>query len=290
MTAWRRKGQWLEWTASAEPSTLEEVKAFLPDAIDERTVKKLWSASGVEIQGRRILLRLFPEEPLQYMPEWTGIEVLFEDDFCLVADKPAGMKVHPTGESEGGTLLHAVGWHLESMGQSCRPRHIHRLDEDTTGPVLMAKCPWAQVRLDEAMREKKVERTYVALVHGRLSPNRGRVDAPIGRDRHHATRRRVSPGGERAVTHYEVVESYRSATLVRLRLETGRTHQIRVHLSHLGHPLIGDTLYGGRREGMERQALHGERLMFPHPWSGESIEVQSPWPPDFTALNERLKK
>ncbi|UUZ84393.1 RluA family pseudouridine synthase [Paenibacillus sp. P26] len=256
--------------------------------------RKFWARpqqeGGVQVQGRRIRLRLFPAEPLHYMPEWAGIEVLYEDDFCLVADKPAGMKVHPTAEGESGTPLDAVRWHVEAAGEPCRPRHIHRLDEDTTGPVLFAKYEWPQIRLDEAMREKKVGRVYLAFVHGRLQLDRGTVDAPIGRDRHHASRRRVSPGGERAVTHYETVERFRDASLVRLRLETGRTHQIRVHMSHLGHPLVGDTLYGGHPQGIARQALHGEKLEFVHPWTEERIEAEAPWPEDFAELAVRLQK
>ncbi len=140
------------------------------------------------------------------------------------------------------------------------------------------------------MREKSIGRTYVAFVQGRLAKAKGRIDAPIGRDRHHPTRRRVSPTGESAVTLYERLETYPDAALVRLTLETGRTHQIRVHLSHLGHPLIGDALYGGRRDAIGRQALHGEALVFPHPFTNEPVAVSSPWPADFGALQERLKK
>ncbi|MCZ8513337.1 RluA family pseudouridine synthase [Paenibacillus filicis] len=285
---WKRKGEWLEWTLPEElpgPDALRGLPGFTP-----KFVSKLGREGGIQLQGQRARLRLFPSEPLQYMPEWAEVEVGYEDDFCLVALKPAGMKVHPTEAGETGTLLQAVGWHLESTGQACRPRHIHRLDEDTTGPVLFAKYEWPQIRLDEAMREKQVERIYIALVQGRPRSDRGTVDAPIGRDRHHAVRRRVSPGGDRAVTRYEVLERYRDAALVRLRLETGRTHQIRVHMSHLGHPLLGDALYGGRSEGLSRQALHGERLVFPQPWTGEPVEVEAPLPADLAALLNRLKK
>jgi 23S rRNA pseudouridine1911/1915/1917 synthase len=284
----RRKGEWLEWTADQEIHVIEELEPILP--VQSPYLRKLERTGGLSFKGKRVRLRLFPEEPLQYMPEWSEIDVLYEDDFCLVVDKPAGMKVHPTKEGETGTLLQAVGWHVQAAGEACRPRHIHRLDEDTTGPVLFAKYDWAQLQLDAAMREKRIDRRYVAIVQGELRQAKGRIDAPIGRDRHHATRRRVSTTGDPAVTHYELVERLQGASLVRLKLETGRTHQIRVHLSHLGHPLIGDTLYGGRKQGLERQALHGEKLSFPHPWTGQPMETEAPWPADFDALYRFLKK
>lgn len=156
--------------------------------------------------------------------------------------------------------------------------------------MLLAKCEWAQVRLDAQMREKRIHREYAALVQGRFGQARGTIDAAIGRDRHHPTRRRVSPTGERAVTYYEVERQFAVAALVRLRLETGRTHQIRVHLAHLGHPLFGDRLYGGRSAAeIARQALHGQRLTFSQPLTGEPVEVSSPWPEDFRLLYDRLQ-
>ncbi|MCZ8519100.1 MULTISPECIES: RluA family pseudouridine synthase [Paenibacillus] len=289
MKGWKRRGEWLEWTAPAELSSVREADPAWLERLGEKWLRR-WEASGsASVKGRRLLLRMFPEESGIVAGAWLPLEVLYEDDFCLVADKPAGMKVHPTQEGEEGTLLHAAAWHLEASGQRVRARPVHRLDEDTTGPVLIAKCEWAQVKLDEEMREKRITREYCALVQGRVERARGTLDAPIGRDRHHATRRRVSPTGERAVTHYEVAERLQDATLVRLRLETGRTHQIRVHLAHLGHPLIGDRLYGGPADGeFRRQALHGERLTFAHPLTGENVEADSPWPEDFRSLYERL--
>lgn len=287
----RRKGEWLEWTlphGQEASAALDELKARM--GLPPRFWTKLEQAGGLQTNGPRLRLRLFPKEPLQHMPAWAGTDILFEDDFCLVANKPAGMKVHPTEQGESGTLLEAVSWHVLAAGDECRPRHIHRLDEDTTGPVLFAKHDFAQARLDAAMREKRIGRTYIALAHGLVEAERGTIDAPIGRDRHHPVRRRVSPSGEPAQTYYETVERYLEATLVRLRLATGRTHQIRVHMSHLGHPLLGDALYGGQTRLFRRQALHGERLAFPHPWSGEETEVFAPWPAELAALAAALQK
>ncbi|AFH65051.1 RluA family pseudouridine synthase [Paenibacillus caseinilyticus] len=291
MKGWNRRGEWLEWTAPSELSSIWAAERAVLELIGEKWLRK-WEASGdAVVKGRRLLLRMFPEEPGIEAGAWMPLEVLYEDDFCLVAGKPAGVKVHPTADGEEGTLLHAAAWHLEASGQRCRPRHIHRLDEDTTGPVLLAKCGWAQVRLDEQMREKQISREYAAFVRGRFGQARGTIDAAIGRDRHHPTRRRVSPTGDRAVTHYEVERQFAGAALVKLKLETGRTHQIRVHLAHLGHPLFGDTLYGGpSAPEIGRQALHGQRLTFDHPLTGEPVDVSCPWPRDFESLYERLQR
>jgi len=179
----------------------------------------------------------------------------------------------------GGTLDDAAVRHVLRAGDPLPVHHIHRLDADTSGPVLYAKNDLAQLRLDEAMREKRIDRRYVAIVHGVPRPPAGTIDAPIGRDRHHGSRRRVAPGGDRAVTHYETLKAAGGMALVRVRLETGRTHQIRVHFSHIGHPLLGDKLYGAPADPhLPHQALHGERLVFPHPWTGRTVAVEAPRP------------
>lgn len=247
-----------------------------------------------ESQPLVLALRMFPLEPLAGDPLYrlaqsskpTGsqeldqrAEVLFEDDHCLVLSKPAGMPVHQSSPGQQGTLDEAVLRHLIATGQQARARHIHRLDDWTSGPVLYAKHELAQLRLDEAMRDKEIERTYIAIVQGMPLQASGTIDKPIGRDRHHSARRRVSPTGDRAVTHYEVVQRLRGAALVRLTLETGRTHQIRVHMGYIGHPLLGDSLYGGPAQHLSHQALHGEQLQFRHPLHGEWVTVHAPAPP-----------
>ncbi len=294
---WRRKGEWLELEVADTLESVEQAAKQAAAIIGEKWSRTLLRQEGLQWKGRRLLLKLFPDEPADTVCELDAeaggrgdVAILYEDDFALVVSKPAGMKVHPTEAGERGTLLQAVDYLLASDGQRVRARHIHRLDEDTTGPVLFAKHAWVQTVLDAAMREKAIGRTYIAVVQGRLAKAAGRIDAPIGRDRHHPTRRRVSPRGEHAVTRFERLETYRDASLVRLRLETGRTHQIRVHLSDAGHPLYGDLLYGGKPDAIGRQALHGEHLAFPHPLTSELIEVEAPWPDDFHALLQRLKK
>ncbi|MFK7694207.1 RluA family pseudouridine synthase [Paenibacillus sp. HJGM_3] len=291
MTAYERKGEWLEIRLPSDVPESFNVSDCAAQylRLTPKEIARLSHAAGLEGKGGRLRARLFPEELPAFEPEWTELDILYEDDFCLVVSKPAGMAVHPGVPGERGTLAGAMAAYYESTGQPVAVRHIHRLDADTTGPVLYAKNAYAHVRLDEAMRRGTIGRTYVAVVSGRVARDRGTIAEPIGKDRHHAARRRVSPGGDPAVTHYEAVERFNAATLVRVRLETGRTHQIRVHFSHLGHPLLGDSLYGGPKGPIGRQALHGASLRFSHPFSQELIETECPLPEDFRALLENLK-
>lgn len=278
----RRKGEWIELTLPGDTCTREEICAVLP--VPLKLWRKLEREDGIRRQGKKILLKVFPDEPSSVPGEWTDLQVLFEDDYLLVVNKPAGMAVHPSEPGQGGTLANAVAGYYESRGQRCAVRHIHRLDQDTSGAVLYAKYELPHLLLDEAMREKAIGRIYAAVCGGKPVPPAGTVSAPIGKDRHHRARRRVSPGGDAAVTHYRTVESYRDAALLELRLETGRTHQIRVHMSHIGHPLLGDSLYGGTMNAFGRQALHGARLLLRHPVTGEDLAVDAPYPEDFRKL------
>ncbi|WP_409299336.1 RluA family pseudouridine synthase [Peribacillus sp. SCS-26] len=209
---------------------------------------------------------------------YMGIDILYEDDQVLVINKPPGLETHPSSPGQNDTLLNGAAFHMLMNGENYFPFHIHRLDKDTSGAILFAKDRLSAAILDRLLLERKIKRTYLALVHGLINKN-GTIKESIGRDRHHGTRRRVSPGGSPAVTHYEVVKQIRGKeqTLLACRLDTGRTHQIRVHLSYIGHPIVGDTLYGGRPE-VPRQALHASKLVFPHPITEEMIEVTAPFP------------
>jgi 23S rRNA pseudouridine1911/1915/1917 synthase len=290
LNAAKRKGEWLELklpeTLAAVP--LNGLMQLLP--IPGKVAGRLISVNGVQRQGKLLRLKLFPEERPEFEPEWMELNILYEDDYCLVVNKPDGMEVHPSVKGQRGTLAHKVAAYYDMTNQKCRVRHIHRLDKDTTGPVLYAKNELAHYVFDAAMREKRIERIYAALAEGVVKDAKGVIDAPIGQDRHHSTRRRVSETGESAVTRYEVIERFADHTLVRLRLETGRTHQIRVHLSHLGHPIAGDGLYGGHRPIMQRQALHGEKLVWPHPWTGDRLSVHASLPDDFAAALRALRE
>ncbi|MCF7621075.1 MULTISPECIES: RluA family pseudouridine synthase [Bacillaceae] len=207
-----------------------------------------------------------------------GISILYEDDVLLIANKPAGMDTHPSQPGEAHSLLNGVAHHLQKTGQTCMIKHIHRLDKDTTGAVLFAKNRLIGSMLDRMLEEREIKRTYLVLVEGNIKKNEGEIKEKIGRDRHHATRRRVSPTGQTAVTHYRVLnrDPKKNLTLVSCTLESGRTHQIRVHFSHLNHPLAGDTLYGGKKT-FPRQALHARKIEFIHPISEEKMIVEAPF-------------
>ncbi|WP_238402850.1 RluA family pseudouridine synthase [Paenibacillus mesophilus] len=285
----RRKGEWLE-------IKLPEGLAGAPIAVilkqlplPAKLTAKWMATNGAVKQGQLLRLKLFPHESPGFPADWMELNVLYEDDFTLVVNKPVGMEVHPSVQGQRGTLAHAVAAYYEASGQPCRVRHIHRLDKETTGPVLYAKNEYAHYEFDKAMREKKIERIYLAVAEGVFEQRKGKIDKPIGQDRHHSTRRRVSETGDPAVTLFEVVDTFVNHTLVRLRLETGRTHQIRVHLSSIDHPLAGDGMYGGTRRYIHRQALHGEKLVWHHPWTGERMEVRAPLPEDMSRLLDQLR-
>ncbi|NEW04483.1 RluA family pseudouridine synthase [Paenibacillus sp. SYP-B3998] len=289
---WVRQGEWLElpiphdkWKP-LQPRAIEELEGIL--RVPRKLFLRLASQGGVRVLDNKLLLHVFPKEKAAIAPEVYQLDIGYEDDFCLVVNKQAGMSIHPAEVGQKGTLAAAVAYYYASTGQACSIRHIHRLDQDTTGAVLYAKNEWAHILLDEAMREKRIDRRYVAIAEGVFRSKQGTIEAPIGKDRHHAGKRRVTPGGDAAVTHYQVLKQMKRAALVELELETGRTHQIRVHLHYLGHPLIGDSLYGGSTNFLRRQALHGERLLFDHPVTRKQIVVQAAWPQDMLALLEKL--
>lgn len=303
--AWVRRGEWLE----AMPGRVLTGAADKEAAVDEwllNTVRmpaklhtRLRHEGGILRRGDRVRLALFPSREPGIEPVWEGLDVLYEDDFCLVVHKPAGMSIHPDGSRKETTLDHLVAGHYAASGGGIAVRHIHRLDKDTTGPVLYAKNEFAQLVLDADMREKVISRRYAAIAEGHVEASLKVIDAPIGRDRHHSGRRRVAPGGQPAITRIIGREVLHGGTLLHVELETGRTHQIRVHLSHRGHPLYGDSLYGGPVWQAERsaasaavhggrQALHGELLAFRHPWTGERLEISDPWPEDMLELYRLL--
>lgn len=286
----RAKGEWFELKLpdiyTAAPATA--ILRFFP--LPPKLAGKLLAEHGVQKNGVMLKLRLFPKERPGMEPDWMDMNILFEDEFMLIVNKPMGIEVHPSAHGQKGTLANAVAAYYEMTGKPCKVRPVHRLDKDTTGPVIFAKNEFANLVLEKAMKEKQVERLYTAIAEGRIETHKGVIDAPIGQDRLHSTRRRVSETGETAVTHYEVADRLPGHTLVRLRLETGRTHQIRVHLSHIGHPIAGDGMYGGGRKFISRQALHGEKLVCFHPWTGEKINVRAPLPDDMQRMLEQLRK
>ncbi len=223
-------------------------------------------------------------------PVEMELRVVHEDADLLVVDKPPSLLVHPTSPDQRHTLAHGVAWHLRQQGVHAAVHPVHRIDRDTSGLVLFARTAHAHHRLDVQLRAGELRREYLALVDGVMAEDRGVVDAPIGRDPRNPVLRVVRNDGEPAVTRWEVAERCPSATLVRLELETGRTHQIRVHLLHAGHPVLGDRQYGRRRlDLMPRQALHAWRLAFTHPSTGAPMELTAGLPPDMREALDALK-
>lgn len=253
--------------------------------------------------GERVVLDAPDEDAVAHVAQAIDLAIAYEDKDVIVVDKPAGFVVHPGAGKPDGTLQNALLAHDAKLAKLPRAGIVHRLDKDTTGLLVVARNEKARMALSEALAAREIHREYQAVCVGVMTAG-GKVDAPI--DRHPVDRLRmaVRHGGREAVTHYRVVERFRRHTHVRVMLETGRTHQIRLHLSHAGYPLVGDPVYGRRLvvpkgaapafaellRGFRRQALHAAKLGFPHPRDGRSVEVESPLPGDMRALIAALRR
>jgi 23S rRNA pseudouridine1911/1915/1917 synthase len=219
-------------------------------------------------------------------PEAMDVRIAWEDEHLLVVDKPAGVVVHPAPGHATGTLVHGlIALGAEGGEEDERPGIVHRLDRDTSGLLVVARSDGAYAKLRELVARRELERTYLALVRGRPRSRRGRIEAPIGRDRSDPLRHSLDTDTPReAVTHFEVERLYERHALLRVRLETGRTHQIRVHLAAIDLPVAGDVVYGVTEPGLPRQFLHATRLAFPHPFSGRRVNAESPLPVDLAGF------
>jgi len=244
--------------------------------------------------GQRVEVLAPAADPLLVGPEAIPLAVVHEDADVLVIDKPAGLTVHPAPGHRGGTLVNAVLARvpgISGIGGALRPGIVHRLDKDTSGLLVVAKTDTAYRSLSAQLRARTMGRVYLALVRGAVAAESGVISAPVGRHPTHRTRMAVVPRGRPAVTAYRVRERLPGATLLECRLETGRTHQIRVHLLHAGYPILGDPVYGGARvPELERQALHATRLEFLHPRTGTRLAFDAPLPGDITVLLDRLRR
>jgi 23S rRNA pseudouridine1911/1915/1917 synthase len=281
--------------------------AALPD-LTRSAAARLLAAGCVTAQGRALPknYRLRGDEVLTVtLPEAAETEVsaqdipldvVYEDEDVIVVNKPAGMVVHPAPGHPDGTLvnalLHHCGDSLSGVGGEKRPGIVHRIDRDTSGLIIAAKNDAAHLCLSAQLADHTLARTYECLVTGNLREDSGTVDAPIGR--HPVDRKKMAVNlrsGRRAVTHWEVIARYNGVTHVRCRLETGRTHQIRVHMAHIGHPILGDTVYGAKKAvpGLTGQCLHATALRFLHPRTGEPVELHCPLPEEFRAWLRKLE-
>ncbi|MET0851751.1 MAG: RluA family pseudouridine synthase [Candidatus Rokuibacteriota bacterium] len=297
----------MQWTRTVEPGEVGErldrwLAARFAD-LSRTRIKSLVDEGQVRVSGDRskaayrlkagdeVVVELPPPPTEELTPEAIPLDVVFEDDHVLVVDKPAGMGTHPgagqrTGTLAAAALAHAPG--LAGVGGPRRPGIVHRLDKGTSGLIVLAKTPRAYDRLTAQLARREVSRRYLCLAHGRVTRPAGVVDAPIGRDPRSRVRMAVAREGRgrRAVTRFRVLERPGDYSYVECRLETGRTHQIRVHLASLGHPIVGDTTYGARRAGLPSDleaglhgvALHAAGLGFVHPETGEPVELESPLP------------
>ena len=236
--------------------------------------------------GEQVEVELPDANETAVVGEPMELRIAWEDEHLLVVDKPAGLVVHPSGGNRGGTLVHGLVAHGAAGGEEAdRPGIVHRLDRDTSGLLVVARSQSAHRRLQEAIRRRKVERRYLALVRGLPRSRTGRIEAPIGRDRTDRTRHSLDTATPRdAVTWFELLEQLPGHAYLEVRLESGRTHQIRVHLAAVDLPVSGDRAYGVPGDlGLERQFLHAHRLTFAHPFTGDEVDVSSPLPPDLEA-------
>ena len=228
-------------------------------------------------------------------PQDIPLDVVYEDDDVIVVNKPTGLVVHPAPGHPDGTLvnalLHHCGDSLSGIGGEKRPGIVHRIDRDTSGLIIAAKNDAAHLALSAQLKDHSLSRTYECLVTGNMKQDSGTVDARIGRSSADRKKMAVVPTGRRAVTHWEVVARYPGVTHLRCRLETGRTHQIRIHMAYIGHPILGDTVYGAKKPvpGLTGQCLHATGLRFVHPRTGEPVELHCPLPPEFTAMLQKLQ-
>ncbi|QXO17916.1 MULTISPECIES: 23S rRNA pseudouridine(1911/1915/1917) synthase RluD [Vibrio] len=253
--------------------------------------------------GEEITVQAELEDEQRWEAQDIPLDIVYEDDDIIVINKPRDFVVHPGAGTPDGTVLNALLFHYPAIAEVPRAGIVHRLDKDTTGLMVVAKTVPAQTRLVRELQKRNITREYEAIAIGKMTAG-GMIDKPIGRHSTKRTLMAVSPLGKPAVTHYRVAEHFREHTRIRLRLETGRTHQIRVHMSYLQHPLLGDSAYGGRARipkgateeltamirGFDRQALHAVMLRFEHPITGEELEFHAPVPDDMVAMSEALRE
>ncbi|HET8945340.1 MAG TPA: RluA family pseudouridine synthase [Candidatus Polarisedimenticolia bacterium] len=302
----------MELSESRRGERLDQVLPELVSGHSRASLQRLIREGHVQVDGRaarpayrirggeQVRVHVPPPVPSLLEPEAIPLRILHEDPDLLVIDKPAGMTVHPGAGVRGGTLVNALLHHgrgLSSIGGVERPGIVHRLDRDTSGVLVVARNDRAHRHLAAQFKGRRVEKIYDALVWGRPRSAAGRIDQPIGRHTAARVRMAVRRDGRPSVTRFAIARALGPMTLLEVRPETGRTHQIRVHLAHLGHPIVGDPLYGGRRargpgelSGFDGLALHARSLAFDHPADGRRLCFEAPRPEPFEALIERLAK
>ncbi len=275
-------------TRSAAAKAIEEGRVLVSGKVPSKSLKLIGNET----------IEFTPEEPapIDAVPQDIPLDVVYEDDDVIVVNKPSGLVVHPAPGHSDGTLVNALLFHcgasLSGVGGALRPGIVHRIDRDTSGLIIAAKNDYAHQFLSAQLADHTLARTYECIVVGNLREDSGTVDAPIARDSRDRKRMAVVPGGRRAVTHWTVLARYPGYTHVQCRLETGRTHQIRVHMAYLGHPILGDTVYGAKKPvpGLTGQCLHAVGLQFIHPRTKELVSLSCPLPGEFTAALRKIDR
>ena len=299
----------LTLTADREGERLDAFLARSVPGLTRSAAQKLLEDGAVTLSGRpgkkndrtaagmEVSLTLPQPEPLDVLPQNIPLDVVYEDDDVIVVNKPVGMVVHPAPGHPDGTLVNALLYHcgssLSGINGVLRPGIVHRIDRDTSGLIIAAKNDRAHLALAAQLQDHTLARVYEAVAVGNLKKDSGTVDAPIGR--HPVDRKKMAvdrKNGRPAVTHWSVLARYPGYTRIECRLETGRTHQIRVHMASIGHPLLGDVVYGNKKPfpGLAGQCLHAKRLRFLHPSTGEPVEVECPLPQWFTDVLKKINK
>jgi 23S rRNA pseudouridine1911/1915/1917 synthase len=275
--------------------------------LSRATAQRLIKTGEITVNGRpsrpsyrvqvddEVVVRVPAEMPEPVIPEDIPLDIIYEDDVLLVVNKPAGMVVHPALGHTSGTLVNAILAHcpqIAEVGGPDRAGIVHRLDKDTSGLILIAKDEATHAALQRQFKRRQVAKSYLALVEGQVQPREGVIEAPVGRDKRQRKKMAVVRSGRRARTMYRAVEYFADHTLLEVRPHTGRTHQVRVHLAWLGYPVVGDAVYGRRRQRLlrSRHFLHAARLRFTHPTTGDEVEFEAPLSPELAAVLKRLRR
>ncbi len=283
------------WLAERTELTRSAVQKLAEDGRVMAGGKPL--TKNTRLTGTEAVSLLLPEpEAVEIVPQDIPLDVVYEDDDVIVVNKPKGLVVHPAPGHPDGTLVNALLYHcgdsLSGINGELRPGIVHRIDRDTSGLIIAAKNDFAHVRLAAQLQDHTLARTYRCIVTGNLREDAGTVNAPIGRCPADRKKMAVVAGGRNAVTHWQVLERYPGAAYVECRLETGRTHQIRVHMAYIGHPILGDTVYGSKKPvpGLNGQCLHAVGLRFLHPRTGAPVELTCPLPEEFQRQLEKYRR
>lgn len=294
-----------DYVITDQTGRIDKVLAELEPEVTRSQLKNLINGGHVTVNGQTIKpkykvrsgdrISLIKPEPqtLELTPENIPLDIVYEDNDVIVVNKPQGMVVHPAPGHQDHTLVNALLYHspLSTINGTFRPGIVHRIDKDTSGLLMVAKNDLAHQSLAEQLRNKTNKREYLALVYGQIKEDEGTIDAPLGRNPQDRKKQAVVKGGRHAVTHFKVMKRYANFTLVKCILETGRTHQIRVHMKYIGHPLVGDPLYGPRKViGKDGQFLHAALLGFNHPRTGKEMIFEVPLPENFQKMLDKLDK